>query len=216
MKHTVLFLALLFSAGARAQTDYASALKPTLAALDSAGNEAAVATAGAARLDLIAKKWNTEWATAYYAAYGKVLYSYSMPEGEKVKRDAALDEADDYLQTAVQTLGAETDETHVMRAYIANARLAVDPQARWQKWGKVFNAELDKAKALNDANPRVYLLRGMAKFYTPKMFGGGKKAAKPYFEKASTLYAAQTSADVTKPYWGAPMAMYFLGETEKD
>ncbi|GAA4454455.1 hypothetical protein [Rurimicrobium arvi] len=161
------------------------------------------------KLNLIAKKFDGEWLAAYYAAYGKVGLTYNESDG--AKRDLWLDDADTYISQAVSVLGKDNDETYVMKAMIANARLGVDPKSRWQKYGKVFEENLDNAKQLNPDNPRIYLLRGIAKFYTPAMFGGGKKTALPYFEKAKSLFAARTDTDITKPYWGAATNNYFLG-----
>ncbi len=166
------------------------------------------------KLGLIAKKWNEEWATHYYNAYSKGVLSY-MEKDEK-KRDAYLDEADKELDEAVALLGKHNDETHVLAAMLANARMAVAPQSRWQKYGKVFEENLDQAKELNPDNPRIYYLLGTSKFFTPAAFGGGKKAALPYFEKASGLFEKESGGDMKDPYWGKRANEYFLAQcTEK-
>jgi len=162
------------------------------------------------KLNMIAKKWNDQWATHYYNAYSKATLSYM--EKDEAKRDAYVDEAEKELDEAIGLLGKETDETYVLAAMIANARMAVKPQARWQKYGKIYEENIAKAKELNADNPRIYYLLGTNKFFTPKMFGGGKKAALPYFEKAEGLYAKETSDDITKPYWGKGATGFFLAE----
>lgn len=166
------------------------------------------------KLNMIAKKWNGEWATHYYNAYSKATLSYM--EKEEAKRDAYVDEAEKELGEAVNLLGKDNDETYVLAAMIANARMAVSPQSRWQKYGKIYDENLEKAKELNANNPRIYYLRGLSKFYTPKMFGGGSKAALPYFEKAQELYAKESSDDITKPYWGKEATDFFIKESKKD
>ncbi|MEI8278218.1 MAG: hypothetical protein WCG87_00560 [Bacteroidota bacterium] len=160
------------------------------------------------KLSMIAKKWNTEWVTHYYASYGKVILSYN--ERDEAKRDAYLDEAEKEKDEAVSILTKENDETYVLNAMIANARMAVNPMNRWQKYGKIFTDNLDKAKAANPDNPRIYYIQGTSKFYTPKAFGGGKKAAMPYFEKANGLFAKESDADITKPSWGKTANTYFF------
>src|SRR5690606_31425081 len=112
---------------------------------------------------------------------------------------------------AVSMLGKNNDETYVLSAMIANARMAVNPRSRWQKYGKIFEENLDKARELNADNPRIYYLQGTSKFFTPKMFGGGKKAALPYFEKADGLFAKESTDDIADPYWGKINNDYFLG-----
>jgi hypothetical protein len=131
-------------------------------------------------------------------------------EQDATKHDALLDEAETYLTDAVHLLGKENSETEVLAATIANSRIGVDPRNRWQKYGKQFDEHLDKAKEMNADNPRIYLQRGISKYFTPKMFGGGKKAAMPYFEKAQSLFAKESSDDIDKPYWGKATLAYFL------
>ncbi len=164
------------------------------------------------KLGLISKKWPGEWATHYYNAYSKVILSYE--EKDEAKRDAYLNEAEAERDEAVTLLKTENDETYVLAAMVANGRLAVKPQARWQKFGKLFEDNLAKAKELDADNPRIYYLQGTSKFFTPKMFGGGKKAALPYFEKAEGLFAKESSDDILKPFWGKYANTYFLKESK--
>ncbi len=156
------------------------------------------------RLGLIAKKFNTEWTAGYYAALSKIMLNYEEPDA--AKKDAYLDEAEDYLATAT-TLADKNDkntqsEIYAITAMLANARLGVGPQKRWQKYGKIFESNLEKAKEVNADNPRIYFLKATSTFFTPKMFGGGAKKALPYFEKADALFAKESQDDITKPFWG--------------
>jgi hypothetical protein len=164
------------------------------------------------KLGLIAKKWPEEWAGHYYNAYSKLMLSYM--ETDEAKRDSYINEAETERDEAVTLLKKENDETYVLAAMIANARLAVKPQSRWQKYGKVFEENLAKAKELNANNPRIYYLQGISKNFTPKMFGGGKKAALPYFEKAEGLFAKESDDDINKPSWGKRANAHFLSEAK--
>lgn len=156
------------------------------------------------RLGLIAKKFNTEWSASYYAALSKIMINYEEPDA--AKKDAYLDEAEDMLTNAT-TLADKNDkiqqsEIFALTAMLANARLGVDPQKRWQKYGKIFESNLEKAKENNAENPRIYFLKGTSVFFTPKMFGGGKKKALEYFEKAAPFFEKESHDDITKPFWG--------------
>ncbi|RYD56818.1 MAG: hypothetical protein EOP56_10525 [Sphingobacteriales bacterium] len=194
----------------QAQQDYQQTLRNTFLAYDTTQNmETKVAQSN--KLGMIAKKWNNEWTAHYYNAYAKAQLSYM--EKDEAKRDAYVDEAEKELDETIG-LVKENDETHVLGAMIANARMAVKPQARWQKYGKVFSDNLEKAKEINPKNPRIYYLQGTSKFFTPKMFGGGKKAALPYFEKAAEYYAQESDADMAKPFWGKIPTQYFLKESK--
>jgi hypothetical protein len=166
------------------------------------------------KLSLIAKKWDGEWATHYYAALSKTMLSYTEKNADK--RDAYLDEAEKERDAAVSLLKKENDETYVLAAMIANARMVIDGANRWQKYGKIFSENLENAKEINPDNPRMYYLQGTNKYYTPKAYGGGKKAAMPYFEKAQALFAKEKDDDITKPSWGKRITEYYLGECKKE
>lgn len=189
--------------------DMNDALKKTFLAFDTT-RDVSVKTAQANKLTLIAKKWKDEWAPHYYNAYAKASLSYMLPENEMDKKDAMLDEADASLDEAVTLLGKETDDIYVMKAMLAQSRMAVDGRNRWQKYGKLFDENLQKAKELNAENPRIYYLKGTSVFFTPKMFGGGAEKALEYFEKAQPLFAKESDGDMTDPYWGAEANEYFI------
>jgi len=168
------------------------------------------------KLTLIAKKWNTEAMAHYYASLSKVILSYTNGL-EAAKRDAYVDEAEKEYDDMMSAMGNKpTDETYVLAAFIANARLGVDGASRWQKYGKIFAENIDKAKELNPNNPRMYYLQGTSKRFTPKMFGGGKKAALPYFEKANELFAKENSDDILKPSWGKKETAYFINDCKAE
>ncbi len=210
MKKLLLLAAFAVAAiSANAQADYKVVLKTTFDAFDTTYADMGAKAQHGNKLVLIAKKFSDQWAAQFYAAYSRIQLSYFEKDGPK--RDAMLDEADGYLTEAMHLLGKENSETEVLAAMIASSRMGVDPRARYQKYGKVFDEHLDKAKELNADNPRIYLQRGISKFFTPKMFGGGKKAALPYFEKSGSLFAKESSDDIEKPYWGKPAQMYFMG-----
>ena len=213
MKQIVLTATMAIAAiGANAQ-DFKQVLQKTFTAFDTT-KDANVKLEQSNKLALIAKKWDNEWAAHYYLAYSKTALAFM--EKDNVKKDALLDEADKEIQDAVTILKKENDETYVMEAMIATSRIGVDPMNRWQKYGKIFSDDLQSAKEINPDNPRMYYLQATNKLFTPKAYGGGKKAALPYFEKAEGLYAKETGDDITKPYWGKDHNTMFLAACKKD
>lgn len=191
--------------------DFKATLQKTFTTFDTT-KDMQVRTEYSNKLGLISKKWTDEWSSHYYNAFSKTVLSYNEPD--EAKRDAYLDEAEQERTEAVNLLKKENDETYVLAAMIANARMAVKPQARWQKYGKIFDENLSKAKEINPNNPRIYYLQGVSKRFTPKMFGGGKKAALPYFEKAEGLFAKETDDDILKISWGKKINNQFLKEAQ--
>lgn len=155
---------------------------------------------GAAMLTLYSAQHSDEWPARYYVAYADAFLS--LKEADPVRRDQLLDAAVQQLD-GIDALHPPADEVTVLQAYIDYARFAIDPQGRWQKYLTDMNAQLEKTKQLNPANPRLYYLEGIPIFIKPKFYGGGKEKARPYFEKARSLFAQEDSTSILKPHWGA-------------
>lgn len=213
MRKMILMGAMALATVTTQAQDFKPVLEKTFTAFDTTWNPASQMEQSN-KLALIAKKWDNEWITHYYLAYSKVVLSYQ--EKDANKKDAYLDEAEKELDDVVSMLKKDNDETYVLAAMIANARLGVDPMARWQKYGPIFKEKLEAAKDINPDNPRMYYLQGTSKFFTPKAFGGGKKAAQPYFEKAQGLFAKETGKDITMPHWGNANNEYFLKQCKEE
>lgn len=197
-----------------AAQDMNAALVKTFATFDST-RDLSIKTAQANKLSLIAKKWKDEWAPHYYYAYAKAQMSFMIPENEMEKKDALLDEADAELDEAVSILGKDNDETYVLRAMLAQARMAVDGKNRWMKYGKLFDDNLRLAKEIDEENPRIYYMKGTATYFTPKAFGGGAKNAQNYFEKAKPLFEKEAKGDMNSPFWGSYANDYFIMQCAK-
>lgn len=208
MKKTILFAAVALTTMSAQAQDYKGVLERTFLAFDTT-MDMNVKVEQSNKLALIAKKWDNEWVTHYYLAYSKAQLSYM--EKEAVKREAYLDEAEKEKGDAVTLLKKDNDETYVLAAMIANARMAIDPMNRWQKYGQLFTQNLESAKDVNPDNPRMYYLQGVSKYFTPKQFGGGKKTALPYFERAEGLFAKEAGKDISQPHWGKDKNAYFMG-----
>ena len=170
--------------------------------------------AASSKLELLANMESENYAVNYYAAYAKAMISYREKEIEKDTRDMFLDVADSFLEK-VKQLQPKNEETFILSALLANARLVVDGGSRWKKQGDIFNANMDAAIAINPTNPRIYHLKGVALYYTPKMFGGGAKNALEYLEKAKTMFVNQVNGNILLPYWGEKRNSYFISECTK-
>lgn len=213
MKQVILMAAAVVMFAQAGAQDMNDALRKTFLAFDTT-RDLGVKQAQANRLGLIAKKWNDEWVTHYYNAYAQTSLAYMVPEPEK--KEAYMDVAEEELNKAIELLGEEDDEIHVMKAMVAQGRMAVDPRNRWQQYGKIFEDELRAAKEINEENPRIYYLKGTATYFTPEAFGGGAKKALVYFERAKPFFDAEQQEDMSDPHWGKYANEYFLIQaTEK-
>jgi hypothetical protein len=165
-------------------------------------------------LGLIANKYTDDWAANYYACYSLTVLSYM--EKNSKKKDGYLDNAEVYLKKAIEDYKTEYDEIYVLSAMYDNARIAVQPMARYKSFGDLFNQNIEKATSLQPNNPRIYYLKGNSVYYTPKMFGGGAKKAIPEFEKAEALYNNESKDDIYKPYWGEVQNQQMLDKCRKE
>lgn len=210
MKTRMLLLLLLCTTFLHAQT-VDEALQTSLHQFYAASTqEERVASSN--RLSLIANKWNAEWFTHYYSAYAKTLLG--VYEQDRTKKISYFEEAEKNLETARATTNGENDEVYSLGAMIASMKIGIYPD-QWQKYGDQFATNIKKAKELRKENPRIYYLEGMSKFYTPEAYGGGKKSALPYFQKAAEYFALESDNDIRKPSWGKKQNEEMLKECEE-
>ncbi|WP_338874812.1 hypothetical protein WBJ53_04250 [Spirosoma sp. SC4-14] len=155
--------------------------------------------ASANQFERIAGTDPKEWLPYYYAGLNYVYLGFMGKD--ETEKDKYLDQADVNLKAA-EALAPENDELAVLKAYIAQARMVVDPMNRWQQYGPLFQAGLAKAKSLNPNNPRAFVLEGSSLMYTPAQFGGGPDAACPVLKQASEKFASFKPATNLSPMWG--------------
>ncbi|MGX5914775.1 hypothetical protein ACR0ST_08605 [Aliidiomarina sp. Khilg15.8] len=121
--------------------------------------------------------------TKAYAHY-RVAITASTLEDQATMRDA--------LASAEQILTAELEkngnaEHHTLQAAVIGMKMGLDPR-KGMALGPKQQRHLDKAEQLEPQNPRVSLVRGIAAFYTPGIFGGGVDKAESHFKQALTRY----------------------------
>ncbi|MFD2571733.1 hypothetical protein ACFSUS_13895 [Spirosoma soli] len=205
MKTILLFIVAALvanSPSARAQSDqYKQAMTQAIATIQSHNQQSPPADmlASANQFERIASAEPKEWLPRYYAGLNYVYLGFmGKTEAEK---DKYLDQADANLKAA-EALAVDNDELAVLKAYIAQARMVVDPMNRWQQYGPLFQAGIEKAKSLNANNPRAYALEGSALMYTPDQYGGGPGTACPVLKQAAEKFATFKPASDLHPGWG--------------
>ena len=188
---------------------YETAMKSNISQLDSirANNNAQDLANSFIRIGDAEK---TQWLPYYYAAYCTV--EQAMLEKDNSKKDALADKATELLTKAENILGKENSDVDVIKSMIATVHMTVDPQSRYMTYMSEINENIKKAESLDSTNPRPYLLQAENKFYTPEQFGGGKDAAKEYFDKANTLYQNFKPETDLSPSWGESALQYFLSQ----
>ena len=218
MKKLMSFLILFASAVyTNAQSSkYMSAMVPKVAAVDTTVSSAGWLELGNS-FERIAESEKTQWLPFYYAALCNVMNGYMMSStgggGNTTQSDQIADKAEVLLNKA-EAIEKENSDIYCIKKMIATLRMMVDPQTRYQTFGATAAEALSKAKSLNPKNPRVFLLEGQDKFYTPEQFGGSKTEAKALFEESLILYASGKPASPIEPQWGKRQVNYFLAQVK--
>ena len=196
---------------------FVKAMAPKVAAMDTTRNTNNLKEL-ANGFERIAIAEKTEWLPYYYAALATVNMGYTMMDspmsGDASKIDPVTDKAEALLMQA-EALSKNNSEIYVVKKMINSLRMIVDPQNRYMVYGPVAQEALETAKQLNPENPRVYLLEGQDKFFTPEQFGGSKTEAKKLFETASQKYAAFKPVSNLDPAWGKGTLQYFMAQVNK-
>jgi hypothetical protein len=218
MKKIILFLTLsVCMLTVFAQSDkYKSAMKDRIAALDTTRDVPSLKDLSAA-FERIADAEKTQWLPYYYAALAQVnagnfIYVTNMSNPTELKGlDAMADKADQMIEKA-EALSKDNSEIYAVKKMIASMRMMVDPMSRYMTYGAQAQQALETAKKLNPDNPRIFLLEGQDKFFTPEQFGGSKAEAKKLFEEALKKYESFKPASELDPNWGKETVLYFLSQ----
>ena len=190
--------------------DYEAAMKANVQKLNEAKTTAEF-TVLAAQFERVANAEPSKWLPRYYVAYCYVsAITMNKLEAEEIHKQ--LDIAQKQLDLLEKSFKNES-EILVLQAFVYQMRIT--DMAKGMKYSMLAGETLDEAEKLNANNPRIYYLRGMNTFHTPKAFGGGKEKAKPLFEKAKSLFGSQKPATSVDPNWGEFHNNQMLAECDK-
>ncbi len=215
MKKIFLFLAGVVSIGASCfaqDAKYTMAMEPKVIAVDTLRNPDELVALSAA-FERIADAEKTKWLPYYYAALAQVNAAYTMvmQKPDAAKTDPMADKAEALINKADE-LSAKNSEIYIVKKMIASLRMMADPMSRYMKYGPLAEEALQTAIKLNPENPRIYMLQGQDKFFTPEQFGGSKTEAKKLFEMANKKFETFKPASTLDPNWGRSTVKYFLGQ----
>jgi hypothetical protein len=193
---------------------YTKAMQDKVLASDTTRDPAKLKELSAA-FERIADAEKTQWLPYYYASLMQVNAGYFMTGGNMGgmadQLDPVADKAEQMINKA-EALSKDNAEIFIVKKMIASLRLMADPMTRYQQYGPVAQQALDKAITLNPENPRIYLLEGQDKFFTPEQYGGSKTEAKKLFETALKKFDSFKPATDIDPHWGKASTEYFLSQ----
>ena len=200
-------LSVITLSGIAQSKKYEDAMKKNLALFDSAkkADDYVKIANGFERIALAEKK---DWLSNYYAGMCYVLVAFEKA-GDDI--DTWCDKADGFIRNA-DSLSKNNSEVFVLKSMSASARIGVNPMLRGQKYGGLSGDYQDAAIKLDAKNPRAYLQKAQGIYFTPEMFGGGAKKAKPIYETAVEKFKTFKPASAIYPDWGKDMAQKQLAE----
>jgi len=204
-----------FTLTAQETDKYTRAMETNVPVIDTLRNSAQL-VALSATFERIAEAEKTKWLPYYYAALAQVNAAYFLGEGNMKadKTDPMADKAEAFISKA-DALSPNNSEVYVVKKMVASLRMMGDPMTRYMQYGPMAEEALATAIKLNPENPRIYLLQGQDKFYTPEQFGGSKTEAKALFQMADKKYTVFKPKSSIDPVWGKPTVDYFLAELNK-
>ena len=217
MKKTIFILSAILIAGlsfAQMPEKFVKAMEPKMAAVDTTVTVQGL-TDLANAFERIADAEKNQWLAYYYAAYCNasaglmVASAGDMMAAKADKTDPYADKAEKQISKA-EELMKDNSEIFVVKKMIATLRMIGDPMNRYMTYGPEAAQALETAKKLDANNPRVYLLEGQDKYFTPEQFGGNKEEAKVLFEKTKQLFETFKPATNIHPNWGKGSVTYFL------
>lgn len=212
----IFFCLSLFAAvvAGNAQSDkYRPTMAARVAAIDTTYTPAGL-VALANNFERIGEAEKTQWLPFYYAALAHVNSGLMQANGGGAGpevTDPVADKAEAALNKAA-ALTADNAEIQIVRKMIANLRMMADPMSRYMTYGPIGAAALEKAKAMSPDNPRIFMLEGQDKFFTPEQYGGSKTEAKALFETAMQKFDTFKPESELHPAWGKRVVQYFLGQ----
>lgn len=220
MRKIIFVTAIAFIAGhlhAQMPEKFTKAMEALVPAVDTTTSPEGF-TALAHSFERIAEAEKNQWLPYYYAALchtnaGLMMTGGNVMAAHADKTDPIALKAEKLLAKA-EELSKDNSEIYTVRKMMLTLRMMGDVMNRFMQYGPEAATALEKAKALNPDNPRVYILEGQDKFYTPEQFGGSKAEAKMLFETAMKKFEIFKPETTIHPSWGMPMVQYFLTQVQ--
>ncbi|MGM0589479.1 MAG: hypothetical protein ACQETE_13745 [Bacteroidota bacterium] len=146
----------------------------------------------------------------YYQAYIHYRLATLFEDEIKQERDKLIEQAVDWLQVAL----SEENVKHKADMYALLSScygILIGGPFSAMSYGPKAQEAMNKAKQFGPANPRVYLLDGIGKMYTPAMFGGGLERAERLFQQSQMYFEQERDADPPMIAWGQAEIFVWIG-----
>jgi tetratricopeptide (TPR) repeat protein len=164
------------------------------------------------KLERLSTFGDKKWLVDYYLALNNYRIS-SILYDDKEMSQKYLESAKELIQKSIEGKDDFAD-SHALFTSILGMEIGFKPQLGMIN-GMKSAKEIEKAKKLAPENPRVYMIDGTGKLYTPAIFGGGVDKAIKLFEKSEELFKEEDDRGIY-PDWGNDEVYVWLGNAYKE
>ncbi len=197
---TTIFIAVIVLSSIQLRAQNEKFTRAMMASIEKAktANTAADLQELANNFERIATAEKSEWTPWYYAAFYNLVLNFQEPDESKKTKYLSL--AQRQIESGLQ-INPEETELMVLKVMSYYGEMAIDPTKGMSLLGEA-NALMDRARAINPGNPRIYLEQAEAIYNMPVEFGGGKDKAMPLLLVAKEKFDTFVPVNQLVPNWG--------------
>lgn len=152
----------------------------------------------------ISLKFPNEWLAFYYHAHCYIVMSLLQPQGTPEKENY-LNDSDSSVKKVIEIASQEADAWTLLGMFYT-ARVLVNPNEYGRSHINLSNQAIEKAMAIEPANPRAKLLRLQNKIGEARYFGLDIKEYCPEAESLLKEWDNYTTKSPMHPSWGKEQA----------
>ena len=155
------------------------------------------------KLTRIASAEPEKWEPSYYTGFAYIrLSQMSKVPAEK---DKYIDLAIEQINKGISIAPGES-EMETLKGYALMMKMVVDPMTRGQEYSPLVFGSFQKAIAMNEKNPRAWMLLGQMQLGTAQFFNSGTEEGCATVNKSINLFNSQESPNPIYPSWGLQSA----------
>lgn len=144
------------------------------------------------------------WEPLYYAAFGNLMMC--IRTNEVADKDLYIDQAVALIMKA-EKIAAQEAEIVALEGFAYMMRVAVDPASRGPQFAALAVQAFQRALALDQHNPRAWVLLAQMQFGTAQFFGASTAEACESLAEGLAMFDSYHSDSPLAPQWGRPMAI---------
>ena len=156
-----------------------------------------------------------KWLAKYYIGLSdNRIIIFFMSKNNKEMALKYIDDAITNLEESIK-LNDSFAESYALLSSVMGKKIGIKPMLG-MSLGMKSGMLMSKAMNIEPDNPRVRLIAGQNAYYTPRMFGGGKKKAVKELLIAAACFDSVKTENPAYPQWGHEEVYAWLGLINAD